>query len=62
VHFRLQRACEIQTATSVIDPGIVIPRNVLEISQEVSGDPRLAKEIFDAMVREVDKQDDSYKY
>jgi ribulose-5-phosphate 4-epimerase/fuculose-1-phosphate aldolase len=61
VHFRLQRACEIQTATSVIDPGIPIPSNILAISREVSGDPNLAREIFDAMVREVDKIDDSYK-
>jgi hypothetical protein len=48
-------------ATSVIDPGIPIPPAVLAISKEVSGDPALAREIFDAMVREVDKIDDSYK-
>jgi ribulose-5-phosphate 4-epimerase/fuculose-1-phosphate aldolase len=61
VHFRLQRACEIQTAMSVIDSGIAIPAPILAISREVSGDPNLAREIFDAMVREVDKIDDSYK-
>jgi ribulose-5-phosphate 4-epimerase/fuculose-1-phosphate aldolase len=61
VHFRLQRACEIQAATSVIDAGIPIPPAVLAISKEVSGDPNLARQIFDAMVREVDKVDDSYK-
>ncbi|MGD1066995.1 MAG: class II aldolase/adducin family protein, partial [Vulcanimicrobiaceae bacterium] len=61
VHFRLQRACEIQVETSVIDAGIPIPPAILAISKEVSGDPNLAKQIFDAMVREVDKIDDSYK-
>ncbi len=61
VHFRLQRACEIQTATSAIDPGIAIDGEVLAISKDVARSPQLAREIFDAMVRQVDKIDDSYK-
>jgi len=61
VHFRLQRACEIQMATSSIDPGITIPQAILDISKEISGDARLAKKIFDAMVREAVRGDDSYK-
>jgi ribulose-5-phosphate 4-epimerase/fuculose-1-phosphate aldolase len=60
-HFRLNRACEIQVAMSVIDEGITIPENILEMSRQGSREPGLAKKIFDAMVRQVDKKDTSYK-
>ena len=60
-HFRLERACEIQVAMSAIDEGITIPDNVLAISQKGAREPGLAKLIFDALVRQVDKKDTSYK-
>ena len=64
VLLKLERACEIQTATCAIDAGITIPDDVLAISFDVSDDPattRGSKRIFDAMIRQVDKRDDSYK-
>jgi ribulose-5-phosphate 4-epimerase/fuculose-1-phosphate aldolase len=61
-HFRLNRACEVQVAMSAIDDGITIPEKVLELSRQGSREPGLAKLIFDALVRQVDKKDTSYKY
>jgi ribulose-5-phosphate 4-epimerase/fuculose-1-phosphate aldolase len=64
VLLKLERACEIQAATSVIDAGITIPPDVMAISFDVADDPattRGSKRIFDAMIRQVDKRGDSYK-
>jgi ribulose-5-phosphate 4-epimerase/fuculose-1-phosphate aldolase len=64
VLLKLERACEIQAATCAIDSGITIPGDVLAISFDVADDPattRGSRRIFDAMIRQVDKRDDSYK-
>ncbi len=61
---KLERACEIQVSTSTIDAGIAIPDDVLAISYDVSDHAqpsRGARRIFEAMVRQVDKRDASYK-
>ncbi len=64
VLLKLERACEIQAATSTIDAGMTIPAEVMAISFDVADDPattRGSQRIFDAMIRQVDKRDDSYK-
>jgi ribulose-5-phosphate 4-epimerase/fuculose-1-phosphate aldolase len=64
VYLKLERACEIQVATSTIGAGITIPDDVLEKSYDYSVTPaasRGARRIFEGMVRQVDKIDASYK-
>ena len=75
LHYRLQRACEVQLATSAIDEGIEIPRAVIDRFRSSRDDEKkdlsmksdlvpAAKRVrmlFDAMVRLVDKKDTSYK-
>jgi ribulose-5-phosphate 4-epimerase/fuculose-1-phosphate aldolase len=71
LHYRLQRACEVQVATSAIDEGILIPDSVRARSRQIvldksrltlekmtPPDPRV---LFNAMVRLVDKKDTSYR-
>jgi ribulose-5-phosphate 4-epimerase/fuculose-1-phosphate aldolase len=72
LHYRLQRACEVQLATSAIDDGILIPESVRERSRNIILDaaklkmelppPPNPQLVFDAMVRLVDRKDTSYKY
>jgi ribulose-5-phosphate 4-epimerase/fuculose-1-phosphate aldolase len=72
LHYRLQRACEVQVATSAIDDGILIPESIRERSRNVVLDAKKLKMdappppnpqlVFDAMVRLVDRKDTSYKY
>jgi ribulose-5-phosphate 4-epimerase/fuculose-1-phosphate aldolase len=72
LHYRLQRACEVQVATSAIDEGILIPDSVRERSRNIVLDAKRLKmdappppdpqKVFDAMVRLVDRKDTSYKY
>jgi ribulose-5-phosphate 4-epimerase/fuculose-1-phosphate aldolase len=62
---KLERACEIQVATCAIDDGLVIPDDVLAVSYDVDGHRQPspgARRVFQAMIRQVDKVDDSYKY
>jgi ribulose-5-phosphate 4-epimerase/fuculose-1-phosphate aldolase len=71
LHYRLQRACEVQVATSAIDEGILIPDSVRQRSRQLVLDrerltlekwtPPNPRTNFDAMVRLVDKKDTSYR-
>lgn len=71
LHYRLQRACEVQLATSNIDEGIMIPESIRERSRNIILDAKKLKmdappppspqKLFDAMVRIVDRLDPSYK-
>jgi ribulose-5-phosphate 4-epimerase/fuculose-1-phosphate aldolase len=60
--YRLQRACEVQVATSVIDEGLTISPEICEDSYRISFGSRssTAHMLFDAMVRLIDKKDPSY--
>jgi ribulose-5-phosphate 4-epimerase/fuculose-1-phosphate aldolase len=70
--FRLQRACEVQLASQATGSKLVVPpRNVCEISAERSDDflategskgySRNPNPEFDALMRLLDKKDDSYR-
>jgi ribulose-5-phosphate 4-epimerase/fuculose-1-phosphate aldolase len=71
LHYRLQRACEVQLATSAIDEGIVLSRAVIDsfhaprnddanltMDKPVKPNPQ---RLFDSLVRLIDKKDASYK-
>jgi ribulose-5-phosphate 4-epimerase/fuculose-1-phosphate aldolase len=61
---KLERACETQVATQQIDAGTTIGDDVLAVSYDVADHVRPtagARRVFEAMVRQVDKRDDSYK-
>jgi ribulose-5-phosphate 4-epimerase/fuculose-1-phosphate aldolase len=74
-HYQLQRACEVQVATSLIDEGLEIPRAVIDRFRSTRNDEKTdltmkselvpaakrVRMLFDAMVRLVDKKDTSYK-
>ncbi len=68
LHYRLQRACEVQLATSAIDEGIELSRKVIDSFpvlrsarlNQTMGAP-VAQRMFEAMVRLVDKHDTSYR-
>jgi ribulose-5-phosphate 4-epimerase/fuculose-1-phosphate aldolase len=72
LHYRLQRACEVQLATAAIDEGIELSRKVIDSFQAVRNDDMNLKmdapvkpntqRLFDSMVRLIDKKDQSYKY
>jgi ribulose-5-phosphate 4-epimerase/fuculose-1-phosphate aldolase len=62
----LNRACEIQLATAALGPSIPIPE---EVRRKCSADalqfaPRFGagRDVFDALVRQADRIDDSYRY
>ncbi len=71
LHYRLQRACEVQLATSAIDEGIELSREVIDSFGALRKDDLNLKmdmpvkpstqRLFDAMVRLIDKKDTSYK-
>jgi ribulose-5-phosphate 4-epimerase/fuculose-1-phosphate aldolase len=74
-HYQLQRACEVQLATSAIDDGIEISRAVIDgfrstreneksgltMQSELVPAAQRVRMLFDAMVRLVDKKDTSYR-
>ena len=74
-HYQLQRACEVQVATSAIDEGIELSRAVIDsfrnarndekkdlsMSSELVPAAKRVRMLFDAMVRLVDKKDTSYR-
>ena len=74
-HYQLQRACEVQVATSAIDEGLEIPREVIDrfrgsrddekkdlsMKSDLVPAAKRVRMLFDAMVRLVDKKDTSYK-
>ena len=72
LHYRIQRACEVQLATAAIDEGIELSRAVIDSFHAVRNDDMNLKmdapvkpntqRVFDAMVRIIDKKDQSYKY
>ena len=72
LHYRLQRACEVQIATAAIDEGIELSRKVIDSFHAVRNDDMNLKmeapvkpntqRLFDSMVRLIDKKDPSYKY
>ena len=62
----LNRACELQVAGAALGPSIPIP---IDIQKQCSADalqfdPRFGagRDTFDALIRQVDRIDDSYKY
>jgi ribulose-5-phosphate 4-epimerase/fuculose-1-phosphate aldolase len=72
MHYRVQRACEVQVATSAIDEGLTIPHEItdgikllrgrgMERAQRETVATPGARRIFDAMVRLIDAKDPSYK-
>jgi ribulose-5-phosphate 4-epimerase/fuculose-1-phosphate aldolase len=68
LHYRLQRACEVQLATSAIGEGIELPRAIVDRFPVLRGErltqtmgAPVAQRMFEAMIRLVDKKDTSYK-
>jgi ribulose-5-phosphate 4-epimerase/fuculose-1-phosphate aldolase len=72
MHYRVQRACEVQVATSAIDEGLPIGQTIVEGVKLLRGKgleraerewiaTPAARRIFDAMVRLVDAKDPSYR-
>jgi ribulose-5-phosphate 4-epimerase/fuculose-1-phosphate aldolase len=68
LHYRLQRACDVQLATSAIDEGIELPRAIIDRFPVLRGErltqtmgAPVAQRMFEAMIRLVDKKDTSYK-
>ncbi len=61
----LQRACEIQVAQAALGPSIPIPEDVVRktTGDALQWDARFGagQDVFDALVRRVDRIDDSYK-
>ena len=61
----LQRACEVQVATATLGPAIPVPEHVAQKTVEDSfqWDARFGagQDVFDALVRQVDRIDASYK-
>ncbi len=61
----LQRACEIQVAQAALGPAIPIPEDVVRktTGDALQWDARFGagQDVFDALVRRVDRIDDSYK-
>ncbi|MRD46740.1 class II aldolase/adducin family protein [Caenimonas koreensis] len=62
----LQRACEIQMAQAALGPAIPVPVAVAEktVADSFQWDQRFGagQDVFDAMVRRVNRIDDSYKH
>ena len=61
----LQRACDIQVAQAALGPALVIPEDVVRktTSDALQWDARFGagQDVFDALVRRIDRIDDSYK-
>ena len=61
----LQRACDIQVAQAALGPAIPVPEHVAQktVNDSFQWDTRFGagQDVFDAMVRQVDRIDDSYK-
>jgi ribulose-5-phosphate 4-epimerase/fuculose-1-phosphate aldolase len=72
LHYRIQRACEVQLATAAIDEGIELSRTVIDSFSALRRDDLnltmdqpvkpSTQRLFDALVRQIDKKDPSYKY
>jgi ribulose-5-phosphate 4-epimerase/fuculose-1-phosphate aldolase len=71
LHYRIQRACEVQLATAAIDDGIELSRAVIDSFSALRKDDLNLKldqpvkpstrRLFDALVRQIDRKDPSYK-
>ena len=61
----LQRACEVQVAQAALGPAIAVPLRVAEqtVRDSFQWDQRFGagQDVFDALVRRIDRIDDSYK-
>ena len=61
----LQRACDIQVAQAALGPAIPVPEHVAQktVNDSFQWDTRFGagQDVFDALVRQVDRIDDSYK-
>lgn len=61
----LQRACEVQVATATLGPAIPVPEKVAEktVQDSFQWDAKFGagQDVFDALVRQVDKLDASYR-
>ena len=61
----LQRACDIQVAQAALGPAIPVPEHVAQqtVTDSFQWDTRFGagQDVFNAMVRQVDRIDDSYK-
>lgn len=61
----LQRACEVQVATATLGPAIPVPEQVAEktVQDSFQWDAKFGagQDVFDALVRQVDKLDASYR-
>ncbi|WP_298930869.1 class II aldolase/adducin family protein [uncultured Ramlibacter sp.] len=61
----LQRACEVQVAQAAMGPAIAVPeavaRKTTHDSFQFDAQFGAGQDVFDALVRQVDKLDDSYK-
>jgi ribulose-5-phosphate 4-epimerase/fuculose-1-phosphate aldolase len=61
----LQRACEVQVAGAALGPAIPIPESIqrrcCEDALKVSASADFGRDVFDAMVRLVDRQDRSWR-
>jgi ribulose-5-phosphate 4-epimerase/fuculose-1-phosphate aldolase len=61
----LQRACEVQVATATLGPAIPVPEKVAEktVQDSFQWDAKFGagQDVFDALVRQVDKFDASYR-
>jgi ribulose-5-phosphate 4-epimerase/fuculose-1-phosphate aldolase len=73
LHYRLQRACEVQLATAALDDdGLVLSEAVIDTFRAIRNDKMNLKmdnpvkpstqKLFDSLVRLIDKKDPSYKY
>ena len=61
----LQRACDVQVAQAALGPAIPVPEHVAQktVNDSFQWDTRFGagQDVFDALVRQVDRIDDSYK-
>ena len=61
----LQRACEVQVATATLGPAIPVPEQVAQktVADSFQWDTRFGagQDVFDALVRQVDRLDPSYR-
>jgi len=61
----LQRACEVQVATATLGPAIPVPEKVAQrtVQDSFQWDAKFGagQDVFDALVRQVDKLDPSYR-
>jgi hypothetical protein len=61
----LQRACEVQVAQAALGPAIAVPEHVARktVADSFQWDARFGagQDVFDALTRQVDRIDASYK-